>query len=112
MIKEIDFNDENINFNIDDVLKLKEEAEELLEKLYKENPTQIIILKNYINYLLFNLNEIDKSSCYWENRTDDAEEKIDKAIKELKDTSVDMPSTLIMEVIDYAIHILQGSDKE
>ena len=35
----------------------------------------------------------------------------EKAIKELKDTSVDMPSTLLIEVIDYAIHILQGSDK-
>ena len=36
----------------------------------------------------------------------------EKAIKELKDTSVDMPSTLLIEVIDYAIHILQGSDKD
>ena len=39
-------------------------------------------------------------------------DRIDKAIKKLKDTNVDMPSTLLIEVIDYAVHILQGSDKE
>ena len=37
-------------------------------------------------------------------------EKTNKAIETLKDTSVDMPSTLLMETIDYAIHILEGSD--
>lgn len=34
----------------------------------------------------------------------------DKAIKELKDTSVDMPSTLLIEVIDYVIYILEGGE--
>lgn len=36
--------------------------------------------------------------------------KINKAIEILKDTSVDMPSTLLIETIDYARHIL--GDKE
>ena len=36
--------------------------------------------------------------------------KINKAIEILKDTSVDMPSTLLMETIDYARHILGDKD--
>lgn len=39
------------------------------------------------------------------------QQRIDKATKELKDTSVDMPSNLLIEVIDYAVHILQGENK-
>lgn len=39
-------------------------------------------------------------------------ERIDKAIEILKDTSVEMPETLLIETIDYAIHILKGEDKE
>lgn len=38
------------------------------------------------------------------------ETKINKAIEALKDTSVDMPSTLLIETIDYARHVL--GDKE
>ena len=38
--------------------------------------------------------------------------RIDKAIEILKDTSVEMPETLLIETIDYAIHILKGEDKE
>jgi len=42
----------------------------------------------------------------------EALDRIDKAIKTLKDTSVDMPSTLLMETIDYAIHQLKGEENE
>lgn len=38
------------------------------------------------------------------------ETKINKTIEALKDTSVDMPSTLLIETIDYARHVL--GDKE
>lgn len=37
--------------------------------------------------------------------------KIDKANNILKDTSVDMPSTLLIETIDYARHILNGDNE-
>jgi hypothetical protein len=39
-------------------------------------------------------------------------EKIGKVREILKDTSVDMPSTLLMETIDYARHILGGEEYE
>lgn len=38
--------------------------------------------------------------------------KINKTIEILKDTSVDMPSTLLMETIDYARHILGDKENE
>lgn len=42
----------------------------------------------------------------------DLQQKIDKAIEILKDTSVDMPSTLLIETIDYARHILGEKENE
>ena len=38
------------------------------------------------------------------------QKRIDKANEVLKDTSVDMPETLLIETIDYARHILNGDD--
>lgn len=40
------------------------------------------------------------------------EQRINKAIEILKDTSVDMPSTLLIETIDYARHILGDKDND
>lgn len=50
------------------------------------------------------------------NKQQFIEEKFDyksrneKAISILKDTNVDMPGTLLIEIIDYTIHILNGGD--
>lgn len=59
--------------------------------------------------------KIEKLKDYGEavgERRNQLYDKIDKAIEILKDTSVDMPSTLLIETIDYARHILGDKENE
>lgn len=48
---------------------------------------------------------------YLKEQLEDFKSRIDKTNNILKDTSIDMPETLLIETIDYARHILKGDDK-
>ena len=47
-----------------------------------------------------------------ENNIKDYKSRIEKAVEILKDTNVDMPSTLLIETIDNGIDILNGRSDE
>ena len=85
------------------------------EKLIKENGS----LREERNELEKELQDANESISWWQNKynalnksNDIWLERINKAIEELEDTSVDMPSTLLIEVIDYVKHILDGDEDE
>lgn len=63
-------------------------------------------------------NELEKTLNYLQEeiipslkrQIEEKQKIVDKAIEILKDTSVDMPETLLIETIDYARHILNGGE--
>ena len=56
--------------------------------------------------------DIIQYACDLEDEICRYKEKINKAIEQLKDTNVEMPSTLLIEIIDGTINILKGEDNE
>ena len=63
--------------------------------------------------------ELNDSITWWTNRFnavqrdyEDYKSRIEKAVEILKDTNVDMPSTLLIETIDNGINILNGRSDE
>lgn len=87
---------------------MKEQSLESLNKyLFSENER----LNATIDELEEEIERQSKAQCILDDEITEANSKIDKAIEILKDTSVDMPSTLLMETIDYARHILGDDNK-
>ena len=58
----------------------------------------------------YNVGCIKEILCNYLKTNKDLQQRIDKAIEILKDTSVDMPETLLIETIDYERHILNGGE--
>lgn len=99
-----------MNYEILSIDRLEEN-----EKLIKENG----YLREQRNELEKELQDANESISWWQNKYNALDksndiwlERINKAIEELEDTSVDMPSTLLIEVIDYVKHILDGDEDE
>ena len=99
-----------MNYEILSIDRLEEH-----EKLIKENG----YLREQRNELEKELQDANESISWWQNKYNALDksndiwlERINKAIEELEDTSVDMPSTLLIEVIDYVKHILNGDEDE
>ena len=76
---------------------MKEEINKIQENVEAQNFVAQIVLTEteYKKIMFYNIR---------------LQERIDKAIEILKDTSVDMPSTLLIETIGYARHILGGKE--
>ena len=56
------------------------------------------------------INELTERNGNLQEEKEDYKSRNEKANNILKDTSVDMPETLLIETIDYARHILNGGD--
>jgi len=74
-----------------------------LNETFKTNDDNLV-LNDYERQRLFKL------AYDMQMKINNLQTRIDKAIEILKDTSVDMPETLLIETIDYARHILNGDE--
>ena len=82
------------------------ETQNLIEAVYI-----IDKLLDYITNLEQRYDNLKQEHIDTITRNEDYRTRLDKTIETLKDTNVDMPSTLLIETIDYAIHQLTGGDE-
>lgn len=84
--------EQSLDYEFDLTFKQRKELLDYITNLQEENERLIKLKERY---------QLEKEVY---------KSRIDKANEVLKDTSVDMPETLLIETIDYARHILNGDD--
>ena len=104
----------------EDNRKLEDEIEEKDKEIdeYHIDKEDGVRLLNYITNLQEenedlkdNLETMTFTAKVKQEAVDSLISRVDKAATILKDTNVHMPQTLLIETIDYARHILNGSDE-